>query len=118
MNVYTSPVFRLRAMSKTQPRPEKGSNEISIHFSGARDAGPLLQRLGERGQHDPGEWQGMDREPARPVAQAVALDGSKILAVGDDTAIRKLAGPDTAIVDLHGRLLLPGFMYRKYKNRF
>ena len=47
--------------------------------------------------------------PARPVAQAVALDGSKILAVGDNAAIRKLAGPDTAIIDLRGRLLLPGF---------
>ena len=47
--------------------------------------------------------------PAQPTAQAVALDGSRILAVGDNAAIRKLAGPDTRIVDLHGRLVLPGF---------
>ena len=47
--------------------------------------------------------------PAQPVAQAVALDGSKILAVGDNSAIGKLAGRDTAVIDLHGRLLLPGF---------
>jgi predicted amidohydrolase YtcJ len=47
--------------------------------------------------------------PAQPVAQAVALDGSTILAVGDDAAIRKLAGPDTRIIDLGGGLLLPGF---------
>ena len=47
--------------------------------------------------------------PAQPVAQAVALDGSTILAVGDDAAIRKLAGPGTRIIDLGGRLLLPGF---------
>jgi predicted amidohydrolase YtcJ len=47
--------------------------------------------------------------PAQPIAQAIALDGSRILAVGDDAAIRKLAGPDTQIIDLHGRLLLPGF---------
>ena len=47
--------------------------------------------------------------PAQPVAQAVALDGSKILAVGDDASIRKLAGPDTRIIDLRGRLVLPGF---------
>jgi predicted amidohydrolase YtcJ len=47
--------------------------------------------------------------PAQPVAQAVALDGSTILAVGDDAAIRKLAGPGARIVDLAGRLLLPGF---------
>ncbi len=47
--------------------------------------------------------------PALPIAHAVALDGNKILAVGDDAAIRKLAGPDTKVIDLHGRLLLPGF---------
>jgi len=47
--------------------------------------------------------------PAQPVAQAIALDGSRILAVGDDATIRKLAGPNTKIIDLHGRLLLPGF---------
>jgi predicted amidohydrolase YtcJ len=47
--------------------------------------------------------------PAQPVAQAVALDGSRILAVGDDVAIRKFAGPDTKVIDLGGRLLLPGF---------
>jgi predicted amidohydrolase YtcJ len=47
--------------------------------------------------------------PAQPTAQAVALDGSRILAVGNNAAIRKLAGPDTRIIDLGGRLLLPGF---------
>jgi predicted amidohydrolase YtcJ len=47
--------------------------------------------------------------PAQPTAQAVALDGSRILAVGDHTAIRKLAGPATRIIDLGGRLVLPGF---------
>lgn len=47
--------------------------------------------------------------PAQPTAQAVALDGPTILAVGDDAAIRKLAGPGAQVVDLGGRLLLPGF---------
>ena len=47
--------------------------------------------------------------PAQPTAQAVALDGSRILAVGNNAAIRKLVGPDTRIIDLGGRLLLPGF---------
>ncbi len=47
--------------------------------------------------------------PAQPTAQAVALDGSRILAVGGNAAIRKLAGPDTRVIDLGGRLLLPGF---------
>lgn len=47
--------------------------------------------------------------PAQPTAQAIALEGSHILAVGDNAAIRKLAGPDTRLIDLGGRLLLPGF---------
>src|ERR1700686_3986148 len=46
---------------------------------------------------------------AQPTAQAVALDGSKILAVGDNAAGTKPAGPNTRIVDLGVRLLLPGF---------
>src|ERR1700738_3786915 len=46
---------------------------------------------------------------AQPIAEAVALDGPVILAVGDNAAIRKLAGADTKIIDLKGRLLLPGF---------
>ena len=45
--------------------------------------------------------------PAQPTAQAVALDGSRILAVGENAAIRKFAGPDTRILDLGGRLLCP-----------
>lgn len=47
--------------------------------------------------------------PAQPTAQAIALDGLHILAVGDNDAIRKLAGPDTRIIDLGGHLVLPGF---------
>src|SRR6516164_6672965 len=45
--------------------------------------------------------------PAQPTAQAIALEGSHILAVGDNAAIRKLAGPDTRLIDLGGRLILP-----------
>ena len=47
--------------------------------------------------------------PSQPTARAVALEGNRILAVGDNGSIRKLAGPGTRIIDLHGRLLLPGF---------
>ena len=47
--------------------------------------------------------------PAQPLAQAVALSGNRILAVGDDSAILALAGPATQRIDLQGRLLLPGF---------
>jgi predicted amidohydrolase YtcJ len=42
-------------------------------------------------------------------AQAVACVGDKISAVGSSTEIAKWVGAQTKVVDLHGRLLLPGF---------
>jgi predicted amidohydrolase YtcJ len=47
--------------------------------------------------------------PRQPEAQAVAIEGSRILAVGSSDAIRKLAGPDCKIIDLGGRRVVPGF---------
>jgi predicted amidohydrolase YtcJ len=49
-------------------------------------------------------------DPARPRAQAVALAGERILAVGSRAAIEALAGPGTRIIDCGGRTLLPGFV--------
>ncbi len=42
-------------------------------------------------------------------AQAVAVRGDTIVAVGDNNAIEDLAGPDTDRIDLDGATLLPGF---------
>jgi len=44
---------------------------------------------------------------ARPTAVAVA--GGRIVAVGTDEEIRALSGAGTRDVDLHGRLVVPGF---------
>ena len=44
------------------------------------------------------------------IAEAVAVGDGRILAVGSDAAVRALAGPDTRVVRLHGRSLLPGFI--------
>lgn len=41
--------------------------------------------------------------------QAVAVAQDKILAVGTDEQIHRLASKQTTIVDLHGRTVLPGF---------
>lgn len=41
--------------------------------------------------------------------KALAVAGDSVLAVGDDAAIRALAAPSTRVVDLHGRLVTPGF---------
>lgn len=48
-------------------------------------------------------------DDAHPRAQALALSGDELLAVGSNAAIRALASPDTAVIDLHGRFVLPGF---------
>lgn len=43
-------------------------------------------------------------------AQAVAIRGEKIVAVGDDVEIEKLHGPATKVIDAGGKLILPGFV--------
>ena len=42
------------------------------------------------------------------IAQALAVHGNVIMAVGDNAAINALVGPSTRIVDLAGATLLPG----------
>src|SRR5580700_6409201 len=42
------------------------------------------------------------------MAQALAIEGDKIVAVGSDANVRRLAGPDTSIIDLGGRTVIPG----------
>jgi predicted amidohydrolase YtcJ len=49
-------------------------------------------------------------EPGQPQAQAIALRGDRILAVGSNTEILALQGSQTQLVDLGGRTLLPGFI--------
>jgi predicted amidohydrolase YtcJ len=48
--------------------------------------------------------------PAQPWAEAVAIHGGKILAVGTDAAIAKLGGSGTKVIDAGGHLVLPGFV--------
>ncbi len=48
-------------------------------------------------------------DPGQPVAQAIAILGDRIVAVGTDKEIKKLAGPLTHTMDAGKRLVLPGF---------
>ena len=48
-------------------------------------------------------------DAAQPWAQAVAIRDGKFVAVGKDEEIRKLVGNGTEVIDLQGRLALPGF---------
>jgi predicted amidohydrolase YtcJ len=49
-------------------------------------------------------------DPSHPEAQAVAIGGDRIIAVGKDGEIRRYVGAHTRTVDLGGRLLMPGFI--------
>jgi hypothetical protein len=42
-------------------------------------------------------------------AQAIALRGDRVLAVGTEAEVLKLKGPATNVIDLHGRFVMPGF---------
>ena len=44
------------------------------------------------------------------IAQAVAVRGDRIIAVGSNQDIGRLAGPSTRRIDLRGRTVLPGFI--------
>jgi len=43
-------------------------------------------------------------------ATAVAIRGDRIVAVGDDAAVERLAGPGTERIDIAGRFVVPGFI--------
>ena len=47
---------------------------------------------------------------AMPVAEAVAVKGGRILAVGGEKDVKAKAGGGARIVDLEGRTMLPGFI--------
>lgn len=48
-------------------------------------------------------------DAVRRRAEAVAILAGRIVAVGSNADVRPLIGPSTDVVDLRGRLLLPGF---------
>ena len=44
------------------------------------------------------------------IVEAIALDGDRILATGTNDEMAALAGPDTLIMDLEGRTVIPGLI--------
>jgi predicted amidohydrolase YtcJ len=52
----------------------------------------------------------MTMNPAQPTAEAVAIAGGRILAVGSSAQVRALAGRGTRQADLGGRTVVPGFI--------
>ncbi|MCG8293239.1 amidohydrolase [Pseudomonas entomophila] len=49
-------------------------------------------------------------EPGQPLQQAVAVEGEKIVAVGSDTAMLRLKTTGTQLIDLGGKVLMPGLL--------
>src|SRR5260221_11201296 len=45
----------------------------------------------------------------RPAATAIAVKEGRVAAVGGDADVASLIGPGTRVVNLHGRLVVPGF---------
>jgi predicted amidohydrolase YtcJ len=46
--------------------------------------------------------------PERPFAEAIALKGQRIVAVGTSQEISSMAGPATRVIDVAGHLVIPG----------
>jgi len=49
-------------------------------------------------------------DESRPEANAVAVRGGILVAVGSDEEIEAFVGPETEVLDLEGRLAIPGFI--------
>jgi predicted amidohydrolase YtcJ len=49
-------------------------------------------------------------EDAAPEAQAIAIAGSRIVAVGSADAVKPYIGSSTRVIDLNGQLAIPGFI--------
>lgn len=49
-------------------------------------------------------------DPSNPWTEAVAIEGGRISATGTTSEVQALAGPSTEVIDLEGRMALPGFV--------
>ena len=49
-------------------------------------------------------------DPALPRAEAVAIQGDRILAVGTSGDLSQYRGDKTVVIDLHGQMVMPGFI--------
>ena len=52
-------------------------------------------------------WTG---DPKRPWADALAVRGDTLAAVGSSAEVRKLAGANARVIDVHGQMVVPGFI--------
>jgi predicted amidohydrolase YtcJ len=86
--VFTTICFGTNSMAQTAPAT---ADSIYIH------ANIYTGVIGESSFHE------VQR------AQAMAVRGDKVLAVGVESEVIKLKGPETKVVDLNGHFVMPGF---------
>jgi len=68
-----------------------------------RKGGPMADQIIVNGNI----WTG---DSSRPRAEALAIRGDRLLAVGSTVEVQKTAGPNTKTIDAGGALVLPGFI--------
>ena len=51
----------------------------------------------------------LTQDKQNPKASAFAIKNGKFIAVGDDKNILELKSPQTLLIDLHNKTVLPGF---------
>jgi predicted amidohydrolase YtcJ len=85
------------------------------HYSGVRVSGAEVRERGAMSEQrdQPADLvfvngRVLTIDARSSVADAVAVRGSKIVAVGDRDMIEAMTGPATQVIDLHGGTLLPG----------
>ncbi len=75
---------------------------LALAATAASAAPPPADRVFLRGR----VWTG---DPSRPRAEALAVRGDRLSAVGSDVEVRALIGPATEVVELRGAFVAPGF---------
>ncbi|MGZ8468623.1 MAG: amidohydrolase [Gemmatirosa sp.] len=78
-----------------------GAGAQGVSASGANASAVSLAVVNAR------VWTG---NPRRPWADAVAVQGDRLAAVGSSAEVRKLAGPAARVIDAGGQFLVPGFI--------
>jgi predicted amidohydrolase YtcJ len=72
---------------------------FQVHAAAAEDGVADLLLLGGRV---------FTADPERPWAEAIAIRGDRITAVGTSSDLRAMAAPGTRVIDVEGRLVVPG----------
>ena len=87
------------ALACTTPVPAGGGSKPGSQAAGAENA-TLVLRGGTV----------VTVDEAKPRAQAVAVRDDRILAVGSNEEIGKFIGPKTEVIELDGKMAMPGFI--------